>query len=232
LPGKGGISRLVVDASSLISLSGNCMIKILCALSKSAGISFHIPMSVYSEAVERPLTIRRFELSAVRIKDAVDSGCLSVEHGTPETGRLTMEIGDCGNCMNYADGRPLRLIQAGETESLALARTICAKGIVIDERTMRMLAEDPYALRRFLEHRYGRSISLDKRRLSRFRESTQGIPFFRSSEIVALAYERGLFEPELPQEKRALEAALYAVKFEGCAVSMREIDSYLKGVRE
>ncbi|MBU0662055.1 hypothetical protein KKH30_01135 [Candidatus Micrarchaeota archaeon] len=226
------MNRFVVDASSLISLSGSCLVKLLRNFSESADIAFHIPQSVYYESVERPIKIRRFELNAVRIKDAVDSGYLHVERKSPEITSLTHELEMSGNCMNYADGRPIKLIQLGETESLALARTLKARVVVIDERTTRMLVEDAYALQRFLENRYGRNISINKPALSRFHSLTQGVNFIRSSELVALAYENNLFEPELQHTKQALEAALYAVKFGGCAVSMREIDTYIKGVQQ
>lgn len=222
--------KFVVDSSSLISLSSTCLVRLFGALSENEGFYFYIPESVYAESVERPLGIKRFELNAVRIRDAVDAGELHVGKRTPEIAALTSELERFGNCMS-ARGMPMRLIQRGETETLALAKSIGAKAIVIDERTTRMLAEDPYGLRKFLQARHGTKVSIDETLLSRFRSIASGFAFVRSSEIVALAYENDLFGDELRHDRQALEAALYAVKFGGCAVSTTEIESYLRSVR-
>jgi hypothetical protein len=55
----------------------------------------------------------------------------------------------------------------------------------------------------------------------------QNLLMFRSVDLVACAYEQGLFDHELAHGKLELEAALYAAKFAGCAVSEKEIDEYV-----
>lgn len=226
------MKRFAVDSSSLISLSGNCLIRIMRNLAEGAGIELLIARSVYQESVERPLKIRRFELNAIRIKDAVDSGYLKVWGESPELAKITGEMEGCGNCMVFAGGERMKLIQRGEAETVALAKVSGARVVVIDERTTRMLAENPYALRGFLQDRHNMKIDIDSSALGRLSALTSGMNFIRSSELLALAYERNLFGPELQPTKQSLEAALYAVKFAGCAVSNAEIERYLKEVRQ
>ena len=48
-----------------------------------------------------------------------------------------------------------------------------------------------------------------------------------STELVALAAEKGYLVDEIGTGKKALEAALYAVKYMGCSVSAQEIEGFL-----
>ncbi|MBT4596898.1 MAG: hypothetical protein HOC95_02870, partial [Candidatus Diapherotrites archaeon] len=61
-----------------------------------------------------------------------------------------------------------------------------------------------------------------------FRKMFSNLKIFRSVDIIALAFEQDLFNGELDKGQLELEAALYATKFAGCAVSEKEIQDYLK----
>ena len=71
--------RFVFDSSSLIALSQTCLIELLAGLREKMKADFLIPAMVEQEVVARPLHIKRFELNAVRIKKAVDSGVFIVK---------------------------------------------------------------------------------------------------------------------------------------------------------
>ena len=60
----------------------------------------------------------------------------------------------------------------------------------------------------------------------------EGIKVFRSVERVAVAFEEKLFGKELGDTRKDLEAALYAAKFAGCAVSENEIKEFLRSVKK
>ena len=62
---------------------------------------------------------------------------------------------------------------------------------------------------------------------AKLKEMFSDLEIARSVDLVALAFERKLLGKELPQSKQALEAALYAVKYAGCAVSGNEIEHFL-----
>jgi len=220
--------HLVFDSSSLISVGQSCLTKVLQSLQHELGAGFVIPESVLGEAVKRPLHIKRFELNAVRLKKAVDEGWISVakvrDHG------LVEEIMHAANNCFFVRDRPVTLLQRGEIEALALVLELGDAALVVDERTTRMLIEVPSKLRGLMESRHRSRISVDRGNVKRFREMFKGMSIVRSVELIALAFERGLFKGELQQNKQALHAALYAAKYSGCAVSGREIDAFLRGV--
>jgi predicted nucleic acid-binding protein len=120
------------------------------------------------------------------------------------------------------------LIQDGESETLALLRQLNAKILVIDERNTRMLVEDIKGLQSYIEMKIGRIIP-DEKKIRQLQELLAGIRICRSTELIALAFEQGFLGEELEQNRESLEAALYAVKFSGCAVSDREIQEFLRG---
>ena len=69
---------MVMDSSTLISISSNCFMNIFKRYCRKNNIKPIITPAVYSESISRPWHIKRFELNAVRIKDAVDSGVIAV----------------------------------------------------------------------------------------------------------------------------------------------------------
>ena len=61
---------------------------------------------------------------------------------------------------------------------------------------------------------------------------TAKLQLFRSSEMLAAAYEKGYFSSLGGLELKTLEAGLYSLKFAGCAISFEEINSYIDSLRE
>ncbi len=222
--------KIVLDSSSLISISDNCFIKVMKHLAQKENISFIIPESVYMESVQTPARIKRFELNAIRIRDAVEEGYIKVMKTTPamrqRMERLERETFDLCEC----DGEKVRLLHLGESETLALIKEINADVLAIDERTTRMLIEEPQNIVPFLQRRHEGRVSINRAALDSFRAEYGGIKIVRSVELIALSYDDGTFGEEIHRTRQALEAALYAVKFAGCAVSFNEIGNYLRKV--
>ncbi len=225
------MNSIVFDSSAVISISEKCFIEILEKLANSSKAEFLIPRSVYYEIVEHPLQIKRFELNAIRIKKAVDSGWLKVMPRDEETQRQMQKIIETANNVFFANGKPINLIQEGEAEAFALAKKTGAKAIAIDERTARMLLEDPMRLKQRLERGIEKKIVFDNQKISELKKMLSGIEIVRSSELIALCFEKGFFADELGQTKQALEAALFAMKYSGCSVTEKEICDYLKTQR-
>ncbi len=94
-----------------------------------------------------------------------------------------------------------------------------------------MLLEDPMRLKQRLEKGMEKKIAFDGKKIDEFKKMLSGIEIVRSSELIALCFEKGFFADELGQTRQALEAALFAMKYSGCAVSEREIFDYLKTQR-
>ncbi|MFA6420191.1 MAG: hypothetical protein WCW13_05295 [archaeon] len=75
-------------------------------------------------------------------------------------------------------------------------------------------------------------IYVNEQSLNAIRQMFPNLLMFRSVDIIALSYEQDLFDHELAHGKLELEAALWAAKFAGCAVSENEINQYLNQSKE
>jgi hypothetical protein len=117
-------------------------------------------------------------------------------------------------------------LDKGEAAALALAQIMKKKTkgdcvIAIDERTARMLVENPENLRKVLERKFHTSVKADLKGLKSF----QGFKIIRSTEIVYMAYKKKLTKVSGP---KALEALLYGLRFKGASISDEEIVDYIK----
>lgn len=215
---------IVVDSSSIISLAVNCM----CPLLSMVGGEYAITPKVYDEIISTPSENKRFALEAMRVKQLVSSGTVKV---LQPKGRLHEDILDAANRIYRIKGRELKIIHHGEAEAIALASEVKAAAIMMDERTLRLLMEDPQSLRELLAFRNKSDVYADSGWLKRLKEVMPNIPVIRSAEIVAVAYEKGyLTQLHDVKDKSVLNAALAALKFSGCAISWEEIGEYEKVV--
>jgi predicted nucleic acid-binding protein len=203
---------------------------IMRGLQGSINSDFVISRGVFDEIVERPMQIRRFEMNASRIDKAVHDGWIKVRELSSSSMAKVPQIMGLANSSFFIEGKPLRLIHNGEAETLALVLELGAAAMIIDERTTRSLIETPEALKSLMESRYETKITADWGRLGEFRQMFKGLNIARSVELIALANEHGLLEQELYGGKKALEAALFAAKYSGCAVSTNEIEEFVKSV--
>jgi len=219
------LKSIVFDSSSIISVSEKCFIKIFERMSQKAELA--IPKKVEFEMIVKPYGIRQFELNSLRIKMALKNKWLKSIALKPEFFQLAQRIKNTANSSFIVRGRPFVLIQDGESETIALLRQLDARLLVIDERNTRMLIEDINGLKNYLESKIG-PIQLDAKSINEFKKLTEGIKVCRSAEIIALAFEQGFLDEELEKSKDSLEAALWAVKYSGCAVSDQEIKDFLR----
>lgn len=221
---------VVCDSSSLLSLSDSCLLWLLSGLAGSFKGDFLITKAVEYESVVHPLEMKSHTLGAVRVKKMLLDNVIKVVE-TPNSKELTSELSSLGNSIFYIGGKPLKLIHEGETESLAVALDLKLHNILIDERTTRMLAEAPFDLKSHMEDEFQKKIEVDQRNLDRFTEMTRKLNMFRSAEIAIIGYEKGLFKDYGEMERRAVEAALYGLKFSGCGISFSEIEEYCSSLR-
>jgi predicted nucleic acid-binding protein len=217
---------VLCDASSLISLTSSCLEHTLYFFHDSFGVKFFIPQSVEEEVVKRPLSLRSkiHCFSALRIKDMINDGIVEVvsESMAQETKRL-MEL---GNKIFYARGKPVNIIHEGETEMLALAGKLQIESLLMDERTTRILVEDPGAMKDHLQKEFDATIMVNRNALSQFLSSIGSMEVIRSTELLYLAYEKGFLDSFQGIAAEAAEAALYKLKYSGCAISFHELEEY------
>jgi hypothetical protein len=113
----------------------------------------------------------------------------------------------------------IKLIHDGETSCMALSKIIREKidhVLCIDERTARMLIERPDNLEELLERKMHTNIKLQKSNFEIFKD----FKIIRSTELIYIAYKKGIVKMRDPQ---ILDALLYALKFKGCSISDDEI---------
>ena len=221
------MNELIFDSSSIISISQNCLMKVLECMSKKTNNQFVITKGVEFESVTKPLTITKFELNALRIKRAIDLNWLKVEQNEIDS----TQIEDLANNIFFSENKPIKIIHKGEAEALALYKKLNASVLVIDERTTRMLIEEPKNLEKKLKFHYRKKIKMNTGNLKKFSSFAGKINIVRSAELIAKAFDLGCFEGELDNSNKSLEAALFALKFNGCAVSLEEIKEYLSVVK-
>ena len=225
-----GSSNIICDSSSLISLADSCLLPALKTIKDHLDGSIFISPRVEHESITRPLGIRQYSLAALRIKQALVDGTLTLIGGKQaEAG--TEEILRHANSIYSIGKKRMKIIHDGEAEMLALAKELGIMNILMDERTTRMLSESPEALRKHYVKEFGKTVRVSEQDLQWFTRLTQGMSIFRSSEIAVAAYELGYFKKYKERERQMLEAALYALKFAGCGIGFEEIATFMKGKR-
>ncbi len=195
-----------------------------------SGLKGVISSGVEAESIITPLRVKRFELNAVRIRHGVEDGWLETIEMKKEWNLEVKEVMEKANSSFLGPRGPLTLVHLGEVEALVLAEKLGARIIAIDERTTRMLIEEPEKLRRLIGRRQHSRISRNKQLSDSISKRFSSLRFVRSSELAALAFEKGFLREEIGSGKKALEAALYSLRYSGCALASSEIESFLGGM--
>jgi predicted nucleic acid-binding protein len=217
---------IIFDAGPLINFSMNGLLPLFIKLRKEFPGKFLITESVKKEIIDRPQEIRRFQLGALQLKALLKEKIIELPELNPEQkkqlGKKSVEFMNLANSTFRVKHRDLHLIHKGEAATLALASIFKPSVIAVDERTTRMLCENPENLRKLLQKKLHSSVKANKKNYSYFKE----FRIIRSTELVYIAYKKKLHELKDP---KALEAMLHGVKYKGCSVSEEEIEE-MKGL--
>lgn len=219
-------SYIIFDSGPLINFSMNSSLHILKRLKKEFRGEFLITKEVKEEVIDHPLTVKRFKLEGLRLKKLYDE---KIFHLADLTNQQVSELKKTRNyIMNLANttfkakGKNINLLHKGEAAALALStilKTRCA--IVVDERTTRILCENPENLRKLLEKKLKTSIKANKKNYEFF----QKFNIIRSIELAYIAHKKNLFDLKGP---KVLEAILYGLKYKGASVSEEEIQTLIR----
>jgi hypothetical protein len=216
---------LFFDAGPIITLTMARMIDILKPLKEKFGGKFYITPAVYKELVEEPITIRRFKFEALQVKKLIKEGVLEIYNNVPNT--KVASFTNLSNKLYAADKKWMEVIQAGEM-SIVVAALKEKTPIAMDERTMRLLIEDPTSLKTLLERRSRKKVISSQANINKFSSLVKGVVIIRSIELASLAFKLGLFDsyalPGATGKKELLDAILWNAKFNGCAVTENEIE--------
>lgn len=222
--------KIVFDTGVLIGFSQTCLLPVFSEIKGDIG-EFLITTGVKYECIDRVRNNMKFKLSSLRINDQLNDFVFTILPSDKELDEKTKEILNLTNSIFYIGGRPLHIVDFGEAECLALLALTSANCLAIEERTTRMLIEDPEALLEVLKRKHHNiHIELNKERYSKFKSMLGGVSVIRSVDLLSFAYERGLLKNTIT-DKEYLKSALYALKFNGCSVSFEEIDDYLLSIK-
>lgn len=222
---------LIFDSGALINITQNCLVSMFRDLSKVFQGEFLVTEAVKYETIEHPSKIKKFEWGAIRIGALLNEEIIRPAEDEEivkrkELDKKTREVLNMVNNAFFSNEKPLNLIEIGEAECLALSLILTEKGIdnavVIDERTARMLCENPAYLKELMESKLQTILKANEKNLKILR----GIKVLRSTELVYMAYKKGLID----HEKKKIEAMLYALKFGGCSISEKEVQIIMKNL--
>lgn len=216
---------IIFDAGALITLSMNGLTDELVKLKKIFDGSFLITKQVKMEVIDKPLTIKNFELEALRTKRLFDEGILELpeEYGYEDKKieEKAIAIMDIANSFFQGPRDRVTIMHMGEASCLALSKMLSDKKIknliAIDERTTRMLVEKPRNLKELLERKLHANIKLVKENFDYFKN----FQIVRSAELMYVAWKKNLIDVK---KGDVLDALLYALKFKGCSISDEEIN--------
>ncbi|MBI2112364.1 hypothetical protein HYT52_02405 [Candidatus Woesearchaeota archaeon] len=214
------------DTGPLISLTMSRLLWILPVLKEEFGGKFYITPAVKRELVERPLSIKRFSFEALQALKLIRDGVLEVYEDIPQKKIATLI--SLANQSFFIDKKSIDVMQEGEMESIASALQQESSAIVTDERTLRLFVENPSEMKSLLERRFRKKIMTKHDNMNQFSRQLQGVQIIRSSELVSVAFKLGLLDDYAPLQKNGrkvlLDAILWTVKYNGCAVTEQEID--------
>ena len=92
--------------------------------------------------------------------------------------------------------------------------------------------EKPEKLRNILQHKLHTPIEIDKAAVLRLRKLARNVKFTRSAEFAAVCFEKGLLDnllPDIPKSREnLLDALLWALKLNGCAISNKDLSTLMR----
>jgi predicted nucleic acid-binding protein len=217
---------LIFDAGPIINFAMNGLLPLFKKIKKEFKGDFLITKEVKQEIIDTPLEIKRFELEALQIKELFDEKIIKhadiSEKEVDELRNKREEIMRIANSTFFTNKTSIHLLDKGECAALALSLILKNENIiVIDERTTRMLCENPENLRKLLEKKLHTKVNANVKNYEFFKK----FKIIRSTELAYIAYKKGLYEIKDPQ---VLDAMLFGLKFKGCSISEEEINEIKK----
>ncbi|MFC1768807.1 hypothetical protein ACFLZX_03515 [Nanoarchaeota archaeon] len=221
------MSSIVFDTGPIITLTTNNLLWLLEEMKKHYDGDFVITSSVHRELIDRPLTTKKFKFEALQVLRCVKDNVLTVLDDKKFRNEV-MSLLDIANNSFFARGKPMRIVHYAEISSLVAAMKLKADAFVVDERTTRLLIENPPNLKKVVERHLHMDVKLNSKKFSEFKKKVKDIKPIRSIEMITVAFEMGLLDKYLPpmedSKKVLLQSLLWGSKLNGCAVSTAEID--------
>jgi hypothetical protein len=205
----------------------NGLLDALEKLKADFGGEFLITKEVKEEIIDHPKTVKRFELGAIRLEELYNRGVFKLAklntEEVDELRRLRDNYMQQSNVMFKTKKKAVHLLDKGECAVLALSTIMKRKTkedvpIVIDERTTRIIIENPGNLKKLMEKKLHTKINANTKTYDLFK----GFKIIRSTELAYIIHKKGLFKLQHP---KAFEAIVYGLKFKGTSISEKEVQA-------
>lgn len=219
------MKKIVFDSGTIISIVTNDLLSVLSELKMLSKCEFYISPHVKKEIVDTPLRGKKFKLEAIQVRSFLEKNNVKVymSDGLRRKAKYLLEL---ANNIFMSKGTYIKVLHIGEIESLALAKELNAV-LAVDERTMRVLIEHPENLAEHLHRKLHTEVKINKDNLRRLKEEVKGVKIVRSTEIMTVAYEKGLFKKydgvDKHFKRELLDGILWGLKLKGCSISGDEI---------
>jgi hypothetical protein len=228
------MKALIFDSGPIISLTLNNLLWILEPLQHRFEGKFYITEAVKKEIIDHPLQTRRFKFEAFQVLKMIKEGVIEV-YDSPTLHQQTSQALDLANTIYAIKGQRLKMLHYAEMSVLIACKELSANAAVVDERTTRLLLENPTRIAELLQKRMHATPFVDAPRLSAIRSQFKGLHIIRSTELAAIAYEKGILKDyvadsswvEHPKQE-LLESILWGLKMNGCSIPEKEINQLLK----
>lgn len=228
------MKSLVFDSGPIINLAMNNLLWILKPLKEKFGGEFYITESVKRECIDRPLTSKKFKFEAIESLKMLQEGVIKV-YNNKDLKDKTLNLLRQSNSLFKVHNNFVKNVQYAEVECIVVQQILNSNAVVIDEFITRNLIEDPRSVKKRMEKRMHTNVQMSEKNLQDFEELVKGVKVIRSFELVAIAFELGIFEDyylDIDKPKKTLlDALLWAVKLNGCSVTEKEISDAKSAIR-
>ncbi len=222
---------LIFNTGPIISLTMNNLLWLLKPLKRQFQGKFVIPKAVKRELIDKPFKIKRFKFEALQVLHYINNNTLEVVDKREITKKAEKILSIANKCFR-AHGKNIEIIHYAEASTLATALVLGADALCVDERTTRLLIEDPARLSKILSKKLHTKIKVNSKNLKEIKKEVKGIKLIRSAELVVIAYELGLLDNYVKHtsisKNELLDSVLWGVKLDGCAISEKEIEQIIK----
>ena len=224
---------MILDTSVIISLSTSGMIKYLEKLPK---VKWTIGTWVEKEALDKALREDKWKWEALNTIWAFKKKLIKINKNQ-KSKNLAYEFMNVANHLYFVRGEPIKIIHYGEAEVIALAKMLNTPYIGIDEKTTRLLIENPWNLKNLLESKLHVPIEVNAKNMDIINKEYSNFKLIRSADIMYYAFVKGTFDNWIKgfdewvygnPKDLLLEAILWKLKFSGCSITEEEINNYLK----
>ncbi len=225
------MTSIVFDAGPVISLTTNGLLWTLEKLKFHFKGRFLISKAIMAELVDKPLEGKKFKFEALKVHRYVEKGVLELFENK-ELENLTNKLLGLANNSFFAQGNPIKLVHYGEMSGLAVAILDESEAYVVDERTTRLIIENPNKLKNILRHTLHTEIKVNKQVFKELKGLIGNIKIIRSTELATIAYELGILDIYLTNlnypKETLIESVLWGLKLNGCSVSRKDIERIIR----